>query len=442
MTGEIALGEEVAAMTTSAAPRAAADNRMGLFLFGGVLMVLVGLGDPTMGLVNVPVAFFLKNRLHLTANELAVFKLWVAIPLFLSFVFGFARDRWSPFGRGDRGHLVLFGLLTAGAYVALAFMPPVYAVWALGLIAATALFQMVLGAGTALISVIGQQNAMAGRMSALLSICVCGPILFASIAGGLLSDYLDGKGATPAARLLFLIAAGLMVAVAAVGAIRPKALFDAADETRSEHHFLADILRLMKHWPIYPVVIMQILWQFSPATGVVLQYHMTDALHGSGFQWGAWNAVFYGSFVPVYVGYGFLCQRVSLRTLLWAGFGLAVLQMTPLLFVHTAWGAVIAAAPMGMIGGIAQAALMDLAIRSCPAKLQGTMMLLITMSVYYVAQRFGDLFGTFIYDHHGGFIPTVWITIAIYALILPVILLVPKRLIGTRDGEALALAGD
>jgi len=31
----------------------------------------------------------------------------------------------------------------------------------------------------------------------------------------------------------------------------------------------------------------------------------------------------------------------------------------------------------------------------------------------------------------------VWATIAIYALILPVLLLVPKRLIATRDGEAL-----
>jgi len=408
MTGVIALGEEVAAMVEPA--QITTENRMGLFLFGGVLMVLVGLGDPTMGVLYVPVGFFLKNRLHLTASELTVFKLWVAIPLFLSFAFGFARDRWSPFGRSDQGHMVLFGLLTAAAYVALAFLPPLYAVWALGLIVATALFQMVLGAGAGLISAIGQQNAMAGRMSVLLSICASVPILLASIVGGLLSDYLDGKGAISAARMLFLIAAGLMVAVAAVGAIRPKALFDAADERRSEHHFGADILRLVKHWPIYPVVIMQILWQFSPATGVVLQYHMTDALHGSDFQWGLWNAIFYGAFVPVYVGYGFLCQRLSLRVLLWAGFGLAVFQMSPLLFVHTAWGAIIAAAPMGMIGGVAQAALMDLAIRSCPAKLQGTMMLLITTSVYYVAQRFGDVFGAFIYDKHGGFMPTVWIT--------------------------------
>jgi len=90
-----------------------------------------------------------------------------------------------------------------------------------------------------------------------------------------------------------------------------------------------------------------------------------------------------------------------------------------------------------VIGGVAQAALTDLAIRSCPSRLQGTMMLLFGTSIYYIAVRFGDLLGTEIYDHWGGFFPAVWVTIFIYALILPVILLVPKRLIATRDGEAL-----
>jgi MFS family permease len=436
MTGEIVVPFEPLEVEAPAQ----ASNRFGLFLFGGALMILVGLGDPSMGITNIPVAFFLKNRLHLTANELAVFKLWTAIPLFLSFAFGFLRDRWSPFGRADGGHLMLFGGLTALTYLVLAYAPSVYGVWLAGILISTAVFQVVLGAGNGLISVIGQQKALAGQMSALLSIAASTPILLSSIFGGLLSSYLEGKGAADAARLLFLIAAALMAAVAVVGGLQPRALFAAARVERSEHHVLKDLGRLLRHWPIYPVIMIQILWQFAPATGIVLQYHMSDALHGSDAQWGDWNAVFYGSFLPVYVGYGFLCQRFTLKTLLWAGFGLAVFQMTPLLFVHTAWGAVIAAAPMGMIGGVAQAALMDLAIRSCPPKLQGTMMMLITASIYYIAMRFGDLLGTDIYDHHGGFLPTVWITIAIYALILPVILIVPKRLIGTRDGEALALA--
>jgi len=61
--------------------------------------------------------------------------------------------------------------------------------------------------------------------------------------------------------------------------------------------------------------------------------------------------------------------------------------------------------------------------------------MMLFLALYYVSVRFGDLFGTWVYDAHGGFFPTVMITIVVYVLILPVILLVPKRLVATADGE-------
>jgi MFS family permease len=435
MTGEVVGLEEVvleppAALTLD-------KRRFGLFLFGGALMLLINFGDPAVGVISVPVSFFLKDRLHLSAHDSAVFKIWVGLPLFFSFVFGFLRDRWSPFGTGDRGNLMLFGVVTAAIYAGLAFLTPTYAVLMAGMLLATAVFQVVLGAGSGLIAGIGQDRAMAGQMSTLLGIAVTAPALMSYLAGGALSDYLDGKGANAAALTMFLTAAGLLLAVAVLAAFRPRALFSGAAIAKPDTHFFQDIGRLLKHWPVYPVILIQILWQFSPGSGTVLQYHMSNALHATDFEWGAWNAVFLGSFVPMFVGYGFLCQRFALSRLLWVGFGLAVFQMVPLLFVHSAVGAIIAACPMGIIGGVAQAALTDLAIRSCPKGLQGTMMLLFGASIYYIAARFGDLLGTEIYDHHGGFFPAVWLTIIIYALILPALLLVPKHLIATRDGQAL-----
>jgi hypothetical protein len=437
MTGEVVMLEEAAILPAASAPLVADPRRLGLYLFGGALMLLVNLADPAVGLANIPISFFLKNRLHLAAHEQAIFRLWIAVPLFLSFAFGFLRDRWSPFGAGDRGHLILFGLLTAAIYVTVAFLPPVYGVLMGGVIVATGAFQVVLGAGNGLLSTIGQQQAMAGRMSVLLGVASTAPAIASNVGGGLLSQFLEGKGAVGAARVLFLISAAIMLAIVTLALCRPRALFNVAHVERSTDHFFQDIGRLARHWPVYPVILIQILWQFAPASGLVLQYHMTDALHGSDLQWGLWNAVFLGSFVPVFVAYGFLCQRFQLGWLLWVGFILAVFQMVPLLFVKTAWGAVIAAAPMGLIGGLGQAALTDLVIRSCPPRLQGTMMLLWGITIYFIAVRFGDLLGTQIYDHGGGFYVAVWATIGIYALILPVILLVPKRLLATRDGEAL-----
>jgi len=147
-----------------------------------------------------------------------------------------------------------------------------------------------------------------------------------------------------------------------------------------------------------------------------------------------WNAIFAAAFIPTFMLFGILCQRLPLRTLLWWGTVLAVPQMVPLLFIHSMTGALIAAIPIGLMGGIATAAYMDLIIRSCPRGLQGTT-LMMSSGLYFIASRFGDVLGTKLYDDYGGFSVCVIAITVVYALILPTILLVPKRLIATADGQ-------
>src|ERR1700729_2387023 len=102
-------------------------------------------------------------------------------------------------------------------------MPPIYSVLLAGMIIATASFQVVVSAANGLLSTIGQQQAMAGRGSVLLGVAATAPAL---------SQYLEGQGAIVAARILFLVAAGIMLAVALVGFMRPRALFGAAAAER------------------------------------------------------------------------------------------------------------------------------------------------------------------------------------------------------------------
>ena len=45
--------------------------RQRIFLYLGVLIILLAFGAPYGGLIDIPISFFLKNRLHLTAHELA-----------------------------------------------------------------------------------------------------------------------------------------------------------------------------------------------------------------------------------------------------------------------------------------------------------------------------------------------------------------------------------
>ena len=409
--------------------------RTRIFLYLGVLIVLLAFGSPSGGLIDIPVSFFLKNRLHLAAHETATFRLVAGLPLYLSFVFGFVRDIFNPFGMRDRGFMLLFGAATAVLYALFAFIPVSYGSLLAGLMLVTVSFLFVASAQNGLTSTLGQQHAMSGQISAAWNIFGAIPGVTALLIGGSLSNLLEQKDAGDAGRLLFLTGAAVMAATAAYALWRPKAVFD---NVKSEDGGTArpadDIRRLVRHWPIYPALLIWVLWNFAPGSATPLQYYLQNTLHAADSQWGEWNAIFAASFVPTFLLFGLLCRTYALRTLLWWGTVVAVPQLVPLLFIHSIEGALIAAAPIGLMGGVATAAYFDLIIRSCPRGLQGTMMML-AGSLSIVVIRAGDVLGTDIYDYYGGFTACVIAVTAAYALILPALFLVPKDLVATADGE-------
>jgi hypothetical protein len=215
--------------------------------------------------------------------------------------------------------------------------------------------------------------------------------------------------------------------------LKPRAVFENIRSERSEStRPMEGLRRLVKHRPIYPALAIWLLWNFAPGSVTPLQYYLQKTLGAGDSAWGLWNAIFSASFIPTFLLFGFLCQRAPLKTLLWVGSVIAVPQFVPLLFVHSATGALIAAAPIGLMGGLATAAFFDLIIRSCPPGLQATTMML-SGALYYVASRFGDVLGTHLYEYFGGFGVCVAMITIVYALILPTLLLVPPDLIASPD---------
>jgi len=410
--------------------------RSRILLYLAILILLLGFGAPYGGLIDVPVSFFLKNKLHLSAHQVADFRLASAIPLYLSFVFGFIRDTWHPFGMRDRGLMVLFGSICAAVYVVFAFVPVTYVTLLVAVILLTSAFLFVHSAQNGLTSTIGQQHVMSGQVSTMWNIFLSVPTLAAFLIGGALSDQLEGKNADQAARILFLVGAAIMATVALYSLWKPKSVYaNVHAETGPAAHPWADVKRLVRHRAIYPALLIWLLWNFAPGSQTPLQFYLQNTLHSNDAQWGQWNAIFAASFIPTFMLFGVLCQRFPLRPLLWWGTVVAVPQMVPLLFIHSVTGALIAAAPIGLMGGVATAAYMDLIIRSCPRGLQGTM-LMMAWALYYFVSRFGDVLGTNLYDHYGGFRTCVIAITTVYALILPLLLLVPKRLTDTADGQA------
>jgi len=422
-------------VTAAVAPVLPTQVRVRIFLYLGMLIILLAFGSPAGGLIEIPISFFLKNKLHLEAHELAYFRALAGIPLYLSFIFGFVRDIWSPFGTGDRGLMLVFGTVTAVLYGIFAFIPVTYVTLLFAVMLLMSSFLFVASAQNGLTSALGQQHVMSGQISAVWNIFGSVPTVAALLVGGALSNLLEETNADHAARILFLLGAAIMTVIAVYAVWRPSSVFDNVNNERdSTSTPITDIKRLVQHRPIYPALLIWLLWNFAPGSTTPLQYHLQNVLSGSDAQWGQYNAIFAVSFIPTFLLFGVLCRTYSLRTLLLWGTVIAVPQLVPLLFLHSMSGALMAAVPAGLMGGVATAAYLDLIIRSCPRGLQGTMLML-SASINVIVTRFGDILGTRLYDFYGGFAACVIATTVVYALILPALLLVPGRLIDTADGQ-------
>jgi MFS family permease len=400
-----------------------------IFVYFGALTLLVYLVAPEW-LLDIPTSYMLKNHLHATAPQVSMFRLLTGIPMYVAFLFGLVRDLWSPFGRRDRGFFLVFAPLTAAVFVWMGMAPLSYAVLLIGMMLAMMSFRFILAAYQGLLALIGQETLMSGRLSTLASMFYQIAMILAAFASGVISENLS-------ARQTFFLMAALALAIGWFGFWKPRLLGHAYDQPQAQGaDFRGDVKRLLKHRAIYPAVLISFLWWFNPGLNTPVQFYLTNHLHTSDATYSYFLGVFAISFIPTYLLYGYLCTRMAPNKLLWWGTLIAVPQMVPLAFVHSGNLALVLAAPMGLMGGMATAAYFDLAVRSCPPGLQGTLMMLVAAGVA-LAARGGDLVGAKIYASSPahGFLYCVIATTAVYALILPVIPWVPKQLIATADGE-------
>lgn len=407
-------------------------------LYFGWMTLFIYLATPAGALVDIQTTYILKNALHATATQISVFRLLTGIPVYLAFAFGLARDQWNPMGLRDRGFFLLFAPVTAAACLWMAFSGFSYAGLLVGMLLAMTSSRFVAAAYQGLIALVGQEKLMSGRLSALWNVIGSVPVVAGAFASGYVSDHL-----APADAFFLVAAFNLLIAVLARW--KPASVFRHLYDkplARSAD-FVGNVRRLARHKAVYPAVLICFLWNFAPGSATPLQFHLANTLHASDSIYSYYNGIFAAAFVPTFLLYGFLCKRVSLRKLLWWGTIIAVPQMIPLAFIHSADLALVLAAPIGLMGGIATAAYFDLAIRSCPPGLQGTLMMLVD-GVLALSARAGDLLGSWIYnsDATHGFTYCVMATTVVYALILPLIPLAPQALIATRDGESNPGIGD
>jgi hypothetical protein len=401
-----------------------------LFLYFSSLTLLIYTVTPD-NLLDIPTAFMLKNNLHSSASQVSLFRLLTGIPMYAGFAFGMTRDLWNPFGWRDRGYFRLFGPFAMVVFGWMALSRLSYAGLMIGILLAMMAFRLMMAAYSGLIALVGQEALMAGRLSALWRFFTYVSQIAAFFASGFITGHLSPKQT-------FLLTAALILPLCLYGFWKPRAVFS---HTYDNPHargtsLLGDAKRLAKHRAIYPVVAIILLWNFMPGFNTPMQFYLSNQVHAADSVYAYFNCIFYASFIPTVVAYGFLCTRFPPSKLLWWGAIAGVPSMIPLAFIHSGHTALVMAVPMGLLSGFGSSAFYDLAIRSCPPGLQGTLLMAVD-SVNQLAFRGSDVVGTRIYglSPTHGFLFCVIAMTAIYTLILPALLLVPKALIATADGE-------
>lgn len=401
-----------------------------VLLYFGLMSLLVNMVNPAF-LLDIPTSYMLKNILQLAPSDIALFRLLTAIPFFIGFAFGLLRDIWSPLGLRDLGYFRIFVPLLLAVLAWMAFSPTTYAGLLAGMLLATVAHSFIAAAAQGLTALIGQETRMTGRLSALSNFFLLIPAGLAYLGSGFMSDSL-----TP--RQIFLLVLLLTATLITFGYWKPASVFrNAYNNPRAQGAgFLADVRRLLRHRAIYPVILINLLWYFTPGAFTPMQFFLTNQLHAPDSTFGYFLGIINLCFVPTVVLYGILCRKFPPRQLLFWSVLIGIPQFIPMAFIQTGQQALLAAVPIGLMGGMANVACIDIAMRACPPGLQGTLMMIIA-STFALSMRGGDVLGTWLYGLspvYGFQYCVVAITLT-YALILPVISFLPQYLTASADGE-------
>lgn len=402
-----------------------------IFFYFGLLTLLVSLASPSGYLVDIQTSFLLKNELKETPKRIAMFRMVTALPIYFAFVAGLIRDQWNPLGLRDRGYFLIFGPAVA---IALAAMGSGRNLSFVGLLLAMLVVmfasRFIAAAYEGLMALVGQERLMSGRLSVVWNVVASLPAIAGALASGFISGHLR-PGAS------FYIVAGFAACVGLMGLWKAGAMIgDAYKRPLAQSDgFLENVKRLVRHRAIYPAVLINFLWNFAPGCTTPLQFYLAK-MGANDAVFSYFGAIFTAANIPTFLLYGYLCKRMPLNKLLWIATIIAVPQWVPMLFFHSPNLALIWVVPIGLMGGLATAAYFDLAMRSCPPGLQGTLMMLVA-GVLALSGRGGDVVGCWIYEsspQHGFFYCVIAITV-VYAAMLPVILLVPEEVTKNADGE-------
>ena len=341
-----------------------------------------------------------------TPSAVANFFLVTAIPWMIKPVYGLISDFVPLFGRRRKSYFIVTTALAAGAGAWLALLPDHPYWWMTFLFTA-------MGFGLAFTDVLtdalmvesGRPRGLTGAFQSVQ----WAAITASSILVGALGGYLAERRALHA---VFTIAAcfpvlSLLMAVAFVR--EPPRDRDPGGFTET----LAAIRTALTHRDVWTVGGFIFFFMFSPSFGPAFLYYQTDVLGFSQQFIGTLSALNSAASVVGALAYAPLARRVPLQPLLNGSIGVGVAGTLAYLLYRDWISALVIDVFFGGVGMIMQLAILDLAAKACPRRVEATFFALL-MSVYNAGQQLSQNVGARLYETWG-FTPLVLISAAMTA---------------------------
>ncbi|MBI1848507.1 MAG: MFS transporter, partial [Candidatus Rokubacteria bacterium] len=349
----------------------------------------------------------LKERLGLSASQVATFGWITLIPWVIKPAYGLLSDSVPLFGRRRKSYFLLTcGLATAAGLVLAAMGAPTY--WGL------ALFLTVMGLGIAFTDVLtdammvenGKPLGLTGPFQAVQWAAINVATILVGVIGGYFAERRDlGSG--------FLVGALFPFLALVMGAafIHEPPAKSSREELRATMRGIRSALRERNVWVVAGFIF---FWTFSPSIGIPLFYYQTDTLKFSQQFIGLLGSLGAGAAIVGAALYAPLSRKVSLTRLIAGAIGVAIAGTLMYLFYRDRASALIIDTLFGGIAMITQLAFLDLAAKACPKHAEGTFFALL-MAVYNLGAQGSQVTGGYLYDWLG-YGPLVIVSAAMTAL--------------------------
>jgi hypothetical protein len=395
-----------------------------LVIVAGVLATT--LAQPQV-LARLPLQNLLKNELHVDRTANAAFFFWAGLAWYLKPFAGILTDAFPLFGSRRKSYILTSASLAALSWLALIVTPHDYRKLLFVVIVINTFMVVASTVVGGYMVEIAQANSGSGRLTAIRQFVQQACLIVNGPVAGYLASTAFGWTAAACGGVMFLL-------------VPVTILFLHEQRKRSNsRQILANarkqFVNIATARTMWGAAALMALFYIAPGFGTALFYKQQNDLHLSTQAQGFLQLIAGVFGVLAAVGYGILCRRLNLRTLLVGCMVVATAANLGYLFYSSAGRAQAIEGLNGFGYTLAELALMDLAVRSTPAGSEGLGFSLM-VSVRNLALFGTDWFGSKLLDqYHFSFSSLVIANSATTLIAVPLVFLLPRLIVLRKDAE-------